>query len=353
MSSHKTLAISLAIVIGLGALFAAAVASWQKSRPQETQPTVQPSMGKVREVMTSKGNVSYKSQVSIKTQIQGRVDKISVREGQAVKAGQVLLQINDPDANNELSARDMDQSKLIAKIDALTRDVADIGRLVAAGASPRSELDQKRLELDFARTDLGLAKLDKAKLEQAQSRNQVRSPFDGILIQLPISQGQWVHVREELAVLAGGSKLQIVAYVDASDLPRLTVGQAVDFSDQPDSEKFRRGRISSIGDVVDSAQRQNSVRVVIDPSDALSGLRFSQQLYLEFVIHEASNVLRIPRGYARQEQDQTVVYVVEQTGIKARAIKLGSGDRHFDQVTSGLQLSDRLVHPTAPKTATR
>jgi HlyD family secretion protein len=345
MRLRKFLSICLGCLICIGGLFLTMRSTWQSDQNVQTTPYVLPSIGDVREVISSKGNVSYQHQASIKANRQGLVDKVFVREGQLVRGGQILLQINDPDAVTDSTSRDKEQGKLNSKIDAIKRDLVDLNKLVSAGASPRGELDQKGLELALVLADLDIARLDKEKLERAQSRAAVRSPFEGTLMQLHIAIGQWVNLGDDVAVVAGGSNRQIVAYIDATELPRLKIGQAVDFSDQPDGVDFRRGQIVTIADVVDSAQRTNSVRVAIAPYKDIADLRIAQQLYLEILIHEASNVLRIPRGYVRREQGQSFVYVAEARGIKERTVTLGAQDRYFDQVLSGLQLTDRIVRP--------
>jgi RND family efflux transporter MFP subunit len=348
MQPRKLLLLCLVCAFFTGSLFFSKKIRWSSGESDITSPSVLPTIGNVREVISSKGNVSYQHQAIIKATSQGVVNKIYVREGQLIKGGQALIQINDPDAVSDLATRDKDQVKLGAKIDAINRDLADLNRLVSAGASPRSELEQKRLELTLTQTDLEVARLDKEKLERAQFRALAHSPFDGTILQMHLGLGQWVNTGEDIAVVAGGSSRQIVAYIDATELPRLKLGQAVDFSNQPDGAAFRRGHITTIGDVVDSAQRANSVRVAITPDSDISDLRVSQQLYLEIVIQEASKVLRIPRGYIRQEQDRNLVYVDEADGIKARPVTLGAEDRYFNQVKSGLQISDRIVRPPEP-----
>ena len=345
MRSRKYLLIFLASGMCIVGLIVGARIKWQSGQSVMTAQYALPTIGNVREVISSKGNVSYQNQANIKSSRQGLVDKVFVREGQLVKAEQALLQINDPDAEADLTSRDKEQAKLSSKIDQITRDLADLNRLVSAGASPRSELDQKNLELALAQTDLGIARLDKEKLERAQSRALVRSPFAGTLLQLRVALGQWVNIGEDVAVVAGGSSRQIVAYIDATELSRLKIGQPVDYSNQPDGAAFRRGEISNIGDVVDSTQRANSVRVAITPEKDIDDLRISQQLYLEIVVQEATNVLRIPRGYVQQKQGQNIVYVAEASGVKAQKVSLGAQDRYFDQVTSGLQITDRIVRP--------
>lgn len=306
-------------------------------------PFVYPTKGDIRDVITAKGTVGYRHQVSLRAGVAGRLERIQLQEGDAVKNDQLLFRIVDPQAKTDQLNRTTTQERHALHIEHLRRDVTDLNKLVAAGAAARQELEARQAELDLALKDQELARLDQKRLDTSQDRASVKSPFEGVMVSLIAANGQWVNSGDELAIVAGGSRLQIVAQVEAAEVTRLAVNQAVDFSDQPDGGQFHRGRVVSIGEVAQGAQQAGTVRVTVEPDGKLDGFRIGQSIYLEFVLHEAKNVLRLPRGLVRVVNGRATVQVLDGKRNVEREVRLAGGDRQVDHIAEGLTTADRVV----------
>ncbi len=140
--------------------------------------------------------------------VDGFVRAVALRPGEAVHAGQVLLQLEDQDLALE---REKWQSE-IAQLDkqyreALSKDEA--AAIVVAG----SKLEQARTQLDLAQRQL--------------ERTQLKAPFDGVLISGDLSQSIGMPVKrgQELMTVATERAFRIVAEVDEQDIAALRVGQ--------------------------------------------------------------------------------------------------------------------------------
>jgi RND family efflux transporter MFP subunit len=299
--------------------------------------------GDIRDVITAKGTVGYRHQVSLRAGVAGRLERMPLQEGAAVRNDQLLFRIVDPQAKTEQLSRVTTQERHALHIEHLQRDVSDLKKLVAAGATARQELEARQTELELSLKDQELARLDRKRLESTQERAWVKSPFDGVIVSLIAANGQWVNLGDELAVIAGGSRLQIVAQIEAAEVTRLAVNQAVDFSDQPDGGQFRRGHVVAIGEVAQGAQQAGTVRVTVEPDGEFEGFRIGQSIYLEFVLHEAKNVLRLPRGYVRVSNGRTTVLVLDGKRVIEREVRIAGGDRQVDQIADGLTTADRVV----------
>lgn len=304
---------------------------------------VHPSIGDVRDVITAKGTVGYRHQVSLRAGVAGRIERKPFQEGDAVKNDQSLFRVVDPQAQTEQLSRTTTQERHALHIEHLRRDVSDLSKLVASGATARQELEARQAELDLALKDQELARLDRKRLDTSQERAWVKSPFDGVIVSLVAANGQWVNSGDELAIVAGGSRLQIAAQIEAAEVSRIAVNQAVDFSDQPDGGQFRRGHVVAIGEVAQGAQQAGTVRVTVEPDSDINGFRIGQSIYLEFVLHEAKNVLRLPRGYVQVVNGQATVQILDGKNIIKREVRLAGGDRQVDHISEGLTTEDRVV----------
>ncbi len=140
--------------------------------------------------------------------VDGFVQSVSLRPGEAVKAGQVLLTLEDRDLALEHAKWTAEASQLEKQYrDALTKD--DAAQIVIA----RSKLEQAQAELDLVALQL--------------ERAQLRAPFDGVLISGDFSQSVGMPVKrgQELMTVAPDKSFRIVAEVDEDDIGRLHVGQ--------------------------------------------------------------------------------------------------------------------------------
>lgn len=333
------------LVVVLLAVAAWQAPFWRSASASQTRPAnaVYPTIGPVRDVIIAKGTVTLAHQLTLRAPVSGRISGLTVREGSDVRAGQRLLRIDDAQDDAELELRKLELQRNKAKLAALEREQDVIRRLVEIGSSARYELEQKSLEADLARKDISRAELELARFVEKKAQSTLASPEPGMLVAIPVVTGQFVHAGDELLTLAGGAARTVVAYVDAMDLERLSVGQAVEFSDQEDVGIRRRGKVKEIGRAVGGGQRQNAVKLVVEPLDPIDDLRISQQLYVEFVVLDEAQTLRVPKDYVSTLGDQKFVYVATAQGIDRRPVKTLRGDANFERVLAGVGIDDQLV----------
>jgi len=203
--------------------------------------------------ITSNGKVEPIAPFSIRAQLDTFVEKVSVSEGQNVRKGQLLLELNVKDATAQLAnaksrllrAREDfraanaggrtdeaarvagDLAKAIGDRDGLERNHESLARLLAGGAATKDELAvnelalakaqsevnrltavkkefERQVSLDSARGDLAVqqAQSDVATLEDKVRQGRITAPTDGTLYALPVKAGDYVKVGDLLAELA-------------------------------------------------------------------------------------------------------------------------------------------------------
>ncbi len=182
----------------------------------------------------------------------GFVRSVSVRPGEAVRADDVLVQLEDQDLKLE---REKWQSE-IAQLDKQHREAMskdDAAQIVVAGS-----------KLEQARTQLALAQVQLA-------RSALKAPFDGVLISGDLSQSIGMPVKrgQELMTVATDRTFRIVAEVDEQDIAALAVGQTahVLFATLSEPVMFTVSRISP---VANTAEGRNVFEVEGRHNDALS-----------------------------------------------------------------------------------
>lgn len=308
---------------------------------------VTPSRGPVRDFIISKGTISYPVQISLRAQRSGRVLSLDASEGSSVKHGQTLAELVDPQDELDLKALNIELKRLNARREAINREVGDLRRLFAVGGLSRNEIEQKELELGLLAKDAEWNQVETAKVLARQRQARHISPISGLALTVPITRGQWVNAGDELMTLVGGSGPRIIVQIDAMDLERVRVGQQVVFSAREDGGVRHLGRVQEIGRAVSGGQRQNAVKVTIDPSEPLGELRVSQQLYVEIVILDEPAVLRLPKDYLQRQGSEVLAHVLTERGAEMRRVRVLPGGASYDIVLDGIGLEDRVIPPKA------
>lgn len=344
----------------LAVLALLAVAAWllsakfgpgllQMAAPARQQPGafVRPTRGPVRDFIIAKGTISYPLQITLRAQRTGRLTSLAVAEGSSVVRGQTVAELVDPQDELDQQSLDLDLQRIQAKRDALGREVVDMRWLLAVGGLARHELEQKELELNLTVKDAERVRVDTAKLTERRRHSRHSSPLSGMALAVPVTLGQWLNIGDELLTLAGGAGPNITVQIDAMDLERVRLGQQVVFSAREDGGTRRSGRIQEIGRAVSAGQRQNTVKVTIAPSEPLAELRVAQQLYVEMVVLDEAEVLRLPKEYLYRQGQEVLAQVLTEHGPEPRRVQTRPGDAAYDIVLGGLGPEDRVILPAA------
>src|SRR5438270_1294068 len=207
------------------------------------------------------------------------VKRVLVNNGDQVKPGQLLLQLEDSDARaqaaralaqlraaeadlhavqsggtqEEVLTTRSDIVKAQAERDAAQRNLAAVQRLQQNGAASPAEVEEARNRLKKADADLQLlqskqtgrfssqdvtrveanASEARAAYEAAQEllkNSNIRAPFAGIVYQLPVKAGSYVNTGDLIMQMATLNTIQVRAFVDEPDIGKLAKGQKVDIS---------------------------------------------------------------------------------------------------------------------------
>ena len=232
-------------------------------------------------IVSASGKIDPKKTVNISAQTMGRVTKLGVQEGDRVKAGQFLLQI-DP-VNAEASVRRdiaavagaltaLEQSKVSlqsarAHLEVARQNLKRQKELWAAGLTTRETLERAEAELEVRESDLK-AREQEIKTRETQINQQqaglassqhalaqvrFESPFDGIVTRRNIEEGENVMVGTMnnagtvLLTVADMSVIEAEVEVDETDIPFVQLGQPARVMIDAIPDREFTGRVTEIG----------------------------------------------------------------------------------------------------------
>lgn len=290
--------------------------------------TVHPS--KVAKHYTTSGTVASDHRVSISTQISGYIKALNVREGDKVKAGQILVQIDPTDAK---------QAYLQAKAD-LKDAEADLKRfqeLLASGAISSQKVDKAKLRYDVAKANV-------ARAQNQLNYAEIRSPVDGVVVEKRLSVGDLASPGMPILTIEDPNSLLVSTYVSENYVSKIHEGDTVDITIESLHKTFA-GTVRQVVQAADPVSHQFLVKIALKPDADIHPGMFAQA---GFRVGERQAIL-IPQEVIISRSGLNAVYIVDNDGLaQYRLIRLGTTQGNQVEVVSGLHDGDTIAwqgHP--------
>ncbi len=262
--------------------------------------------------------------VEIVSELSRKLSRVLAREGQAVKKGDLLFELDAADLSAE-SAR-------LAVQEALARKTAE---------------RQKMLVLDRVGTEVD-AEVARAKLEELVAarralavtldKTRIRAPMSGVLGLRRVSEGAWVNSATVLISLQDTSSLKIDFRVPERYAAALEKGGSIRIEVEGDARSYE-GKISAIEPTVEASSRSLLVRGVLEGREKLVPGAFAK-VQIPVVVPDA---LLVPAIAVQASSEGRRVYL-ERDGV-ARSVNVELGLRGVESVhvVSGLAPGDRVI----------
>jgi HlyD family secretion protein len=394
------------IVGSVAAVLAVGAASMTLMGSQQAAGTPV-SVGKVTtaaletKVLTS-GIVTVEDKQRIYANVNGILREFAVKEGDAVKKGQVIGKIDtsdvesrimEIDAQIELARANLSKAQAGSEPEELAqerervaqaerdydhakREYERIRQLHESGASPQQELDKAKAQADSALSALNVARqqyalkqkgprreeiasleaqinsrlAEKALLEKERVQSVLVAPADGTVIERAAENGQYVNKGTEILTLANLNHLLIEADINESDVSKIRLGQtAVIEGSALGKQKLSAKviRISPIAVTTPNSSGQGEktrVKVTLEPSGDLSALKPGFHVDIDISVEKIDNALQVPIEAVQQEADgSTFVWVAENGVAKKRKVTVGVENELFAEIKSGLKGDEQVI----------
>ena len=279
-------------------------------------------------------------ETTIGAKLLARVVEVNLKAGQVVKAGDVLVRLDDTDLR---AKRRQAEAVLNAAEAARVQAEADANRsanLLKSKAVSRQENERAGTALKSADAELSRAKESINEIQATLDWATIRSPIRGIVIDKKVDVGDMVTPGQMLATLFDPKRMQLVASVRESLAHRLKVGQPIEVQ----IENFNKqctGTISEIVPEAESSSRAFQVKVTGPcPEGVYSGM-FGRIL----IPLDEEQVLVIPRQAVQSVGQLDLVNVATHGAVSRRAVRLGRTIGEDVEVLSGLREGEQVQVP--------
>ncbi len=308
------------------------------------------SLGPLPFVIATVGTVQPIATVSLRTRTDAYVDQILAADGAIVKAGDILVKLDDRQLVAQVKQAEAQLSKDRAALEQAERDVRRFTELVAKNAGTQLSLDNAKTSVASAKALIAgdQAQIDNLKVQL--SYLTIKTPISGRVGAFSAKAGNIIRAGDNSTTGALGTVIQMSPiYVSFSlaqhSLPELRASIAskagyVEAVPQG-SSRSAKGRISILDNTIDSATGTIAIRAEFENADEY--LWPGQLCNLRIVLRTDENVVSIPRDATQSGQNGNFVFVVENGVVTVKPVTISRTQDGRDVVSSGLNGNEVVV----------
>lgn len=232
------------------------------------------------------GDLSPKAQTIISSEVDAKIVKVMVEEGQLVKAGQALAELDTLDLAQAVSQQEAQVATAKAKLDLDKQKMDKQEQLLKQGFISQIAFDEliNNYEASLQNYKAQLAMLTRSKKQLADTH--ITAPFAGVIYQKSIEPGQLALKNTKLFALANLDTMEIKAAIPSDQINEVSLGQPVVFKVETDTHEYA-GKVARINQVAVAGTR--SYMVYIEFNNKNSVLKAGQFIKGQIVLKSLPN----------------------------------------------------------------
>ena len=341
--------------------------------------------GPIRSLISTNGKVEPIRNFEAHSPVATTVKRLFVKEGDHVRQGQLLLQLDDAElrslaaraqaqmksaqagqaevntggTHEELLTRDVQLIKDRNARDAAQRSLDALRRLQQQGAASAGEVKQAEDALQRAQADVTLQEQEQKDrysqpevarvqalggeaqaaydaAEDALTKSSVRAPFAGVVYALPVKQGAYVQTGDLLLQEGDLSRMLVRTFVDEPDIGRLATDEKIEVTWDALPGRIWNGAVSTVPSTVKLRGTRNVGEVTCTLDNHDRRLLPNVNVGVTIITAEHSGVLTLLREAVRIDDTKPYVYEVVDGELKHRGVEVSLQNLTRVEITAGL-----------------
>ncbi len=268
------------------------------------------------------GTIEAGEAITVVAEIQGALVSLPFREGQSVRKGALIAQLDDAQLKAEVARAEAlrDQRRITYE---------RVKEIVDQNAAAPQDLDDAAANLKMAEADLDLAR---ARFE----KTRIVAPWDGVIGARQVSPGAFLRPGDPITELAAIQEIKVTFSAPERYLSRLKRGAPVTVS----APAFPGVEVTGVIDVVDPVLDPvlRSAKILARVRNPGGRFRPGMSANVSAILGERASALTIPNEAVFAEGDQTLAYVIKPDSTVTRAaLELGTRLPAVVEVVKGLE----------------
>ena len=281
---------------------------------------------------------------SVKARVAAEVREIPVREGDTVRAGQIVARMDV----TEFQAR-VDQARgtlnaARAQLDIATKNRDNNRALVEKGFISKNAFDNSASQYATAEANVEAAKGALDVVQKLVNDTVIRSPIAGVVAMRYVQAGEKVSADNKLLDIVNLQKMELEAAVPTNDITNVAIGQRVTLRIEGLPQTIE-GKVVRINPATQLGSR--SVLVYVQIANPQNQLRSGMFAEAQLILKTKTGVLALPQNAIRKDGNGTYVYVVEGGVLARKPVTIGisgrTSDDYMTEVLSGIDFGTQVV----------
>ncbi|MDH3746672.1 MAG: efflux RND transporter periplasmic adaptor subunit [Gammaproteobacteria bacterium] len=298
---------------------------------EETPPVPveinKPSRGDIYAVYTGTAPIEAYAEADVIAKVAGEVRAILVEEGDDVKKGQVLAQLDGDRLRLELN-------ETSARLNKLKRDYERNVDLSKNNLISEGDFEKIKYEMEALEATHNLASLE-------LDYTQIRAPIDGVISERYIKLGNTLSVNDPVFRVTGFDPLVAYLHIPEREFSNITAGQTVGIDIDALPGPPIQATVTRVSPIVDPATGTFKIAIeIFDESRSIKPGMFAR-IGVVYDVHQ--NALQVPRSALVEDLGQSSVFVVEDGKAIRKDVDTGYGDRGMIEIISGIGDDENII----------
>lgn len=288
------------------------------------------------------GSIQPERRADLRAEVSAVVLQVMKENGEAVHKGDVLVRLDETAIRDSLNSAEEATRAAAQSLEQAERAFQRQKTLRASGMVSTQALEDSEIRRNNLQSELAAARAKSVSARQQLSRTSVRAPFDGIVSDRKVSNGDTAAVGKELIKVIDPASMRFEGLVSADKIGVVKVGQPVRFRVNGYANQDFTGRVKRVDPSANAVTRQ--VEVLVEFADKrLPGV---SGLYAEGRVEsDVSDALMIADSALVRSGDQSYAWRLNGKTLSKAALNIGVRDPRTGQweVRSGLAAGDRVL----------
>ena len=326
--------------------------------------------------LESPGEAYTEKKIALKTEVTGTIKSLNVKEGLHVRAGEVLVEIDDQeyrlrwersealrlkylsdlllDKQFAPPNKEMDAGA-VERIKKAEQDFSKAGSLYGQGLISREDFEKakrsyetlliesgvKQEEVMAAAKGLTQAEID-AKIAQMElERTKIRAPFAGIISDIKVSPQEYISPGRELFTLVDISKIKVQARVLESEIGKMKVGYEATLRFSAYPGKTFKGHVEAVSPIINPEDRTCAVHIAVDNTQ--EEIKPGMHAEVEIAADIYKDRVLVPQEAVLVRGGRKLVFAVEEGLAKWRYIEVGLENKDYAEVLDGIKEGEMVI----------
>src|SRR5580765_7858766 len=347
----KWVILILLICLGFGGYYLWSLEKGKQTSSTPGRPTT--ATVELRDIsfaVNAAGEISPSEQVSVRPEINGKIELLPVDVGDIVKKGALLFKLDDKELQQQRDSNLTDIERAKLELEKAERDYKRAEKLLAEKLIAQELYDDSKTNYELAKNALDRTQNELAIIEERLTKTEVRAPFDCTILTRPVSIGQAVsgsggfNSGTEVLTIADLNSMIINAQVNQADVPRLKSEQTVEVTVEAVAGLRVTGTVERISPqaTIKNNIKGFAARILLKNVDPR--VRPGMTANIKITVASGDNVMTVPLAAVFTEKNsdtgayERFVYLVreEVEGFEKRIVKVGVADFFCAEIQEGL-----------------